>query len=1129
MVEGFLATTTYSIESSHPYTGNLQKYFNISYPGAVGYYVQFDKNCSTVSGDKDYVSIYKNSQHSTFWGSPYYSGPVGSGAWNPTNTLTIYNSSFIVYFRTDSSGSSWGFKLYYTPILGESPPMQELLLIGSPHNYWASIDVYTTVAVPGAIGYYVSFDARSSTVSGDQDYVTLFQDSTHSSYWGSPYYAGYPWSNAWSPNNNLTIYASSFVIRFHSDSSGGSWGYLLKIYPIRVGNSIPVQDLLIIGSPHKYWSSIDVYSTVAVPGAIGYYVSFDNQSSTVSGDVDYLNIFHDKSLSNYWGSPYFSGPGSSGAWNVGNTLTIYNSSFVIHFHTDSSGGDYGFRMFVYPIPSGETIPIQELLVLDSPHNYWGSMNFYSTIAIPGAVGYYIRFDNRSATESSYPDYLNIFQDSSHSTYWGSPFYGGSAGSGAWPSDNYLTIFASSFVIHFASDSSGSAYGFKMLVTPIGDGLLSQELLEIGSPHNYWGNMNFYTTVAIPNAVAYSVWFDRLSYTESGSPDYLSIYQDSTYSTFWGSPYYGGAAGSGAWNPDYNLTIYAATFVLHFKTDSSSNFWGFKMYIHPHFTSADTPVQTLLLVGSPHYYWSSMTFYTTIAIPNSAGYYVRFDNRSCTEKTYDYVSFYTNPLLLSHYGNASYSGCSSNYFNRFEPFYISASSFGVYFHSDSSSNFWGFMLDVEPVFNLTTSNVTCPVNSTLYSSVDNTLCLCNRGHSSSFQAASIADRYSFEEDSADDSVGDLNGRFVSGAYDLSDAAAILYSSSTSTVKPCVNISGMLDFSGSISFESWISTGNTNTGAARVFQFGQTFSSNSYSVALGRNSQTGVLSASLYSSGTTVYTASSTVVFNGLSNAYVATVFSSGIAGTAISIYVNGVLVGSGSTTASLPRITAGGYLGRSFSSSDPGSSIIIDEFRIWAGTLSSADVALSYQTGPSILPCSPCSKTTYSNTVGANQCLSCPAFSTAPTVSSYSCACNAGYNSTGYATNLTCNACPSGYFSHYGDKDCSICLRGTYSLSSATNCSLTPAGYYSSEGSSTYYPCPSGTYSASGAGNCSSCPEGSFSSDASSTCTCYSGYSQSGSGSTLTCTICPAKTYSSGAGSALCINCPPGTSSTGGYT
>ena len=761
---------------------------------------------------------------------------------------------------------------------------------------------------------------------------------------------------------------------------------------------------------------MDFYTAISVPGAAAYIIQFDNKSSTVSGDVDYLSIYHDKSLRNFWGSPYYAGPVSSDAWNVHGSLTIYNSSFILHFHSDSSGSGYGFKMYITVIAKGIDVPMQGLLVLDSPHNYWASINVYATIAIPNAIGYYVRFDSRSSTQSGSQDYLNIYQDSTHSTYWGSPYYGGYLNSGAWSSDHNLTIFASSFVIHFASDSSGSSYGFKMYVYPVGsDQTLQQGLFEVGSPHNYWASMNFYTTVAVPNAVAYIIRFDELSSTESGYPDTLSIFKDSTYSTYWGSPYYGGLAGSGAWNPTYNLTVFASSFVLNFRTDSSGSYWGFKLYITPIMNSEDVPSQQLLLIGSPHPYWASMNVYTIVNVPNAVGYYVNFDNRTCFEvctTPCDYVTLYQTPLLLQYYGNGTYTECSAKYFNKFNSFYIPSSTFTIYFRSDSSGSYWGYMLHINAVFNVTHTSITCPINSTLstsatvllgtnrlnaVASTENATCTCNSGHSSSFDGTKILHRYSFGND-ATDSIGHANGQLSSGAYILESSATILYSTTTSSIKPCVNISaGLAITSTSISFEAWLSTSGSNSGSARLFQFGGTQTSNARSLSVNRNSQTGVVSASVYNAAGTAFTVSSTVAFNALSNAYVAVAFTSSINSLSVSIYYNGKLVGSGSsTTYSIPNLSVG-YVGRSFSSSDVGSEIMVNELRIWNGTLSANDAQVSYQTGSGNLPCPPCSLNSYANTKGSMYCTACPLNSITNKIASEYCTCKAGYNSTGKNT------------------------------------------------------------------------------------------------------------------------------------
>ena len=112
-----------------------------------------------------------------------------------------------------------------------------------------------------------------------------------------------------------------------------------------------------------------------------------------------------------------------------------------------------------------------------------------------------------------------------------------------------------------------------------------------------------------------------------------------------------------------------------------------------------------------------------------------------------------------------------------------------------------MLGVIAVFNPTANfNESCSSNSTFYKldrsgstylsgrsvySATST-CLCNKGFSSTLDGASIANRYSFHDSTADDSVGTLNGVLMHGAYIVGDQAVLLYYGSILTNKPSLHL-------------------------------------------------------------------------------------------------------------------------------------------------------------------------------------------------------------------------------------------------------------------------------------------------------------------------------------------------------
>ena len=149
--------------------------------------------------------------------------------------------------------------------------------------------------------------------------------------------------------------------------------------------------------------------------------------------------------------------------------------------------------------------------VDSPHNYYDSMNMYNKFSIPGAVGYSIKFDKRGYVVSS--DGLILYKDSSRTNFWGSFWYAGDPDSGAWgSSDDYsLTVYASEFYPHFYSTTSTNNWGFKMYITPI----MSEEdllptMVEVDSPHNYYDSMNMYNVFSIPGATSYVIKFDEIN-------------------------------------------------------------------------------------------------------------------------------------------------------------------------------------------------------------------------------------------------------------------------------------------------------------------------------------------------------------------------------------------------------------------------------------------------------------------------------------------------------------------------------------------------------------------------------------------------------------------------------------------
>lgn len=113
-------------------------------------------------------------------------------------------------------------------------------------------------------------------------------------------------------------------------------------------------------------------------------------------------FYKDDSHNSYWGEDKYSGGRGGSTKNFPGfesrpPLTIPAGRFVVHFHSDGSNTDWGYKITV--TPKVEPIDVPPLL-LESSHPYVDNMNTYDIIAVPGAVGYSVTFDEASCTEAS---------------------------------------------------------------------------------------------------------------------------------------------------------------------------------------------------------------------------------------------------------------------------------------------------------------------------------------------------------------------------------------------------------------------------------------------------------------------------------------------------------------------------------------------------------------------------------------------------------------------------------------------------------------------------------------------------------------------------------------------------------
>ena len=99
-----------------------------------------------------------------------------------------------------------------------------------------------------------------------------------------------------------------------------------------------------IQSPHPYLPSTDSYQTVSFPGASKVSIFFDTNCATEE-ERDYVTIYRDETFTDFWGKKKkISGtdgwPGSGGR----PPMVIPSDSFVVHFHSDASIQNWGFKL-----------------------------------------------------------------------------------------------------------------------------------------------------------------------------------------------------------------------------------------------------------------------------------------------------------------------------------------------------------------------------------------------------------------------------------------------------------------------------------------------------------------------------------------------------------------------------------------------------------------------------------------------------------------------------------------------------------------------------------------------------------------------------------------------------------------
>lgn len=216
------------------------------------------------------------------------------------------------------------------------------------------------------------------------------------------------------------------------------------------------------------------------------------------------------------------------------------------------------------------------------------------------------------------------------------------------------------------------------------------------------------------------------------------------------------------------------------------------------------------------------------------------------------------------------------------------------------------------------------------------------------------RYSFNDGTANDSVGSANGTFHNGssASSISGGQLNLKGSTSDYVDLGPGIVSTTNLtSGAVTFEAWASFSLANTGWARLFDFGTSSgSSGANYIFLSPNNANNGGSARLAvtdSAGNGDETGFNINNLLGLTNLHVVAVFNPSPNRQFLGLYTNGVLAASTRTgNKQIPSINdVTSFLGHSHWSADPGLNGSVDEFRIYDGELSTNQIVATGVLGP----------------------------------------------------------------------------------------------------------------------------------------------------------------------------------------
>eukprot|EP01039_Chlorochromonas_danica_P004879 gene4879-5347_t len=292
------------------------------------------------------------------------------------------------------------------------------------------------------------------------------------------------------------------------------------------------EKVLTFESEHPYADNMDVYEDISIPGADEMIVTFDENSLTET-NCDFVQFYKTSARTEIHGTRYWGRQGDENFPGSGGRppLVIPSSFAVMHFHSDGSNTDWGYKF---------TVTAKVKVVIEPPNMPpLPAFSLLAQIKMTAMKALYrlVETSSQVATQMT-PIFSAIFQ------------------------------------------SAVAPRPYNRVHSAVGTAV---KQLVFESNHPYEDNLDVTTPVSIQGAKRYVINFDPETRTENNC-DHLSFYLDEGRSTrVTGSEQYtGGKDGSNSNWPGFGgrppLVIEADKFYIFFHSDGSVNDWGWRCFV-----------------------------------------------------------------------------------------------------------------------------------------------------------------------------------------------------------------------------------------------------------------------------------------------------------------------------------------------------------------------------------------------------------------------------------------------------------------------------------------------------------------------------------------------------------------------